>query len=96
MAEGKIELARMHVERSLELEQESIQNQKRIRDIGRLATQVTDYRKSVQQAQMMARATKGMNRLEKQMDLAKVGKDINQTKPSLLIQTIAYDNYGRI
>lgn len=62
----------MHVVRTLELEEESVQNEVRQMELKRLVTQVKDFRRTVDQAQAMKQATKGMKKLEGQMDLARV------------------------
>lgn len=72
LAAGKQQLARMHVVRTLELEEESVQNEVRQMELKRLVTQVKDFRRTVDQAQAMKQATKGMKKLEGQMDLARV------------------------
>lgn len=64
--------------------------------MSRLATQVYDFRKTVEQAQMMSRATMGMNRLEKQMDLAKVGESNDKRLPYTNSLHLAHLNHGRI
>ena len=72
MAEGKTQLARMHVERTLELEQQLKSNQVQQAELGRLLSQVQEYSQSVGRASAMAQAIRGMGKLEKQMDLARV------------------------
>ncbi|KAI9743820.1 MAG: Vacuolar-sorting protein SNF7 [Claussenomyces sp. TS43310] len=82
-AEGKTSHAERHAERISELQRDSAKAQIQSNEAARLVTQVQDFRKTVERAQAMSQATKGMGRLEKQMDLSRLTQIMDEYKDKL-------------